>query len=249
MLRRAHPLAKLVVCLAWIAAASLIMDIALQLAVIALSVGLLVLVDRTPLWMVAAVTVPLALFGFGFFSTAVLFRTDGGFIATLAEESPVRTDAARAGLVLFLRAIACGLASFLFVRTTDPAALVRALMADLRLSPRIGHALFAALNAGPAILSDLQTLRLARAMRQRRTPRRIPRPREALGLAVPLLAGAVQRASRTALAMEARGLARGRRQTVLDAPRWRGRDTALLALGWWLPLVAPVLDWPAIPGW
>jgi energy-coupling factor transport system permease protein len=240
MLRRAHPLAKLAVCLVWIAAASLIMDIRLQLAVIGLSVGLLVLVDRTPLWMVAAVTVPLALFGFGFFSTAVLFRTDGGFIATLAEEAPMGTDAARAGLVLFLRAIACGLASFLFVRTTDPAALVRALMADLRLSPRIGHALFASLNAAPAILSDLHTLRLARAMRARRLPRRIPGPREALGLAVPLLAGAVQRASRTALAMEARGLARGRRQTVLDAPVWRRRDTALLLLGWWLPLVALV---------
>jgi energy-coupling factor transport system permease protein len=53
---------------------------------------------------------------------------------------------------------------------------------------------------------------------------------------VPLLAGAIRRASRTALAMEARGLACHGRPTVLDAPRWRGRDSLVLLAGLPLPL-------------
>lgn len=238
MLRALHPLAKLCVCLSWIAAASLVMDARLQVAIIGLAVALLTLVDRTPLWIVLAAAAPFALFGFGFLTTAILFRTDGGYVAQLSGESALRSDAARAGVTLFLRAIACGMASFLFVRVTDPGALVRALMANARLSPRIGYALFAMMNAAPMILEDLRAMRIARAMRKGQAPRRAPGLREALSLVTPLLAGAIRRASWTAVAMEARGLARGGAPTIMDAPRWRRRDTLTCALGSWAPLVA-----------
>jgi energy-coupling factor transport system permease protein len=60
---------------------------------------------------------------------------------------------------------------------------------------------------------------------------------------VPLLAGAIRRASRTALAMEARGLARHGRPTVLDAPRWHGRDTLAVLAGVPLPLLVLMVPW------
>ena len=58
----------------------------------------------------------------------------------------------------------------------------------------------------PDLASELQQMRLARAMKAGRRPRRLPGLMEALSLVIPLLAFAIRRAGRTAIAMEARGL-------------------------------------------
>src|SRR6476659_9184729 len=95
--------------------------------------ALIVLERRSPL-MVVALMVPFALFGFGFLTTSVLFRHESDYALRIAHETPFGGTALSAGLVLFLRAIACGMASALFVLTTDPVALVKAMMVSWRLS-------------------------------------------------------------------------------------------------------------------
>ena len=96
-------------------------------------------------------------------------------------------------------------------------------MAHCRLPPRIGHALFAAMQLVPDLAGEAQQMRLARAMKSGRRLRRIPGPREAFGLVIPLLAYAIRRAGRTAIAMEARGLSPGPR-TIMNVPPFTRRD-------------------------
>jgi energy-coupling factor transport system permease protein len=230
MLKTLHPLPKLIVCLVWLAASILVFDARFQLAIIALSAALLVVLDnRSPLF-VLALMAPFALFGFGFLTTSVLFRQESDFALQMARETPFASEAASAGLVLFLRAIASGMISAVFVLTTDPGKFLKALMRNWRLSPRIAHAVFSAMQILPDLAGEAQQIRLARAMKRGRPPSRIPGPRETVSLVIPLLAFAIRRASRAAIAMEAKGLGASRNRTILGAPEFGLRDIVFLLL-------------------
>jgi energy-coupling factor transport system permease protein len=88
----------------------------------------------------------------------------------------------------------------------------------------VGYALFAVLQLVPDLAAEARQIRLARAMKRGRPPRRIALPGEAAGLLIPLLAYAIRRAGRTAIAMEARGLGRHLPRTIARVPPFRGRD-------------------------
>jgi len=221
-----HPLPKLVICCVWVMASILIFDATFQLLAIGVVAAALIVLERRSPLMVVSLMVPFALFGFGFLTTSVLFRHESDYALRIARETPFGGTALSAGLVLFLRAIACGMASALFVLTTDPGALVKAMMVSWRLSPRIGYSLFSAMHLTRDMASEAQQMRMARAVRRGRPPRRIPGPLEMASLVVPLLAYAIRRASRTAIAMEARGLGAVPQRTVFAAPRYRPADLA-----------------------
>jgi energy-coupling factor transport system permease protein len=232
-----------VVCFVWIAASILIFDARFQLATIALAALALVVLERKSLLLVLALMLPFALFGFGFLTTSVLFREESDFAQRMARETPFGS-AFSAGIVLFLRAIACGMVSALFALTTDPGRLIKVLMVNWRLSPRIGYSLFSALQLVPDLGAEAQQIRLARAMKHGRPPRRIPGPVETVSLVIPLLAYAIRRASRAAIAIEARGLTADRPRTVVGAPQLHRRDlvfavVALILLGLFVLSVRP----------
>jgi energy-coupling factor transport system permease protein len=219
-----HPLPKLVICCLWLTASILIFNATFQLlAIAAVAAALIVLERRSPLTVIALM-VPFGLFGFGFLTTSLLFRQESDIALRMASETPFGSSALSAGLVLFLRAVASGMVSALFVLTTDPGALVKAMMVSWRLSPRLGYSLFSALHLTRDMASEAQQMRMARAVRRGRPPRRIPGPLETASLVVPLLAYAIRRASRTAIAMEARGLGSAAARTVFAAPRYRPAD-------------------------
>lgn len=223
-----HPLPKLVICLVWLIASILIFDVWFQLATIILASAALIVFNRSSPLLVLGLMVPFALFGFGFLTTSILFRDGSDFAGKMAAEAPFVSEGVSAGIVLFLRAIACGMVSALFTLSTDPGALVKALMKDWRLSPRIGYALFSSLNLVPDLVSEAQQIRLARAMKRGRLPRRIPSPLEGFSLIVPLLAFAIRRAGRTAIAMEARGLGADSKRSILGAPKLTWRDLVFI---------------------
>jgi hypothetical protein len=81
-----------------------------------------------------------------------------------------------------------------------------ALMIHSRLPAFVGLALMQAKHLVPDLGRALTTLRLARAMHHDRPLRRFPGPVEVTTLAIPLLAFAIRRATRSAIAMEAKGL-------------------------------------------
>ena len=240
MLSTLHPLPKLVICLVWIVAAILVFDARFQTAAIVLSVAALIALERKSPFLILGLMIPFALFGFGFLTTSVLFRTDSDFALHVARQSPFASEAFSAGIVLFLRAIACGMVSAVFVLTTDPGSLIKALMANWRLSPRVGYALFSALQLVPDLASELRQIRIARAMKRGRPPSYFLYPGEFFTLFIPLLAFAIRRAGRAAVAMEARGLGTGGRRTILGAPHLGRRDAvfASIALGLLLACLA-----------
>ena len=229
MLSPLHPLPKLALCLLWIIASLTVFDLRFQIGTLALAFALLWLGERVALWKLLALLVPFALFGFGFLTTSVLFHRESGFAVQMAREQGAAAPEVYPGLVLFFRVLACGMVSALFALTTDPGRLVRALMAYLRLPAPVGCALLQAMHLIPDLGREMQMLRMARAMRRGGQPRRMPRPGELVELAVPLLAFAIRRASRAAIAMEARGLHPGRARSQLPQPGLNRAD--LLASG------------------
>jgi energy-coupling factor transport system permease protein len=229
MLRNLNPLVKLGVCLLWLTAAVLIFDPGFQAATIVAIALALIFINRNSPVAILALMAPFALFGFGILTTNLLFRRDSAFAVALAGETLFASPAFSAGVTLFLRSLACGMISALFALTTDPGAFVRSLMAYCRLSPRVGYALFAVMQLVPDLASEAQQMRLARAMKSGRRPPALPGPREASSLAIPLLAYAVRRAGRTAIAMEARGLSTGPR-TLANVPQFTRGDAVFVVL-------------------
>jgi energy-coupling factor transport system permease protein len=218
------------VCIVWLVAAVLIFNAWFQAASILMAGLALIIFNRTPPIIILVMMVPFVLFGFGFLTTSLLFRQESDFALRLAGVLPFASPASSAGVTLFLRAVACGIISAFFALTTDPGALVRALMAHCRLPPWIGYSLFAAMQLVPDLASEAQQMRLARAMKSGRPPRRIPGPVEVCGLVIPLLAFAIRRAGRTAIAMEARGLSPHATRTILNAPGFSRRDTIFVLM-------------------
>jgi energy-coupling factor transport system permease protein len=230
ILKSLNPLSKLFVCVVWLAAAMLVFDARFQVAAILIaSVGLIVLNGTSPLGLLALM-VPFSLFGFGFLTTSLLFHRESDFALRMAGASLFGSHAFSAGIILFLRAIACGMISAFFALTTDPGALVRAAMAYCRLPPRIGYSLFAAMQLVPDLVLEAQQMRLAHAMKSGRRIRRVPGPAEGLSLVIPLLAFAIRRAGRIAIAMEARGLSPDMPRTIMSVPRFCRSDVVFVAI-------------------
>jgi energy-coupling factor transport system permease protein len=224
MLKTVNPLVKVVVCLGWMTACVAIFDQRFQLATILTVAAALILLDRVSPVRVLVLMVPFALFGIGFLTTNLVFHEETDFARHVAESAVVASPGLSAGITLFLRAIAIGMISALFALTTDPGAFVRTLMARCGLSPRVGYALFAVFQLMPDLALEARQIRLARAMKRGRAPRRIIGPGEAASLLIPLLAFAIRRAGRIAIAMEARGLGRQSPRTIARVPLFRRRD-------------------------
>ncbi|MFD2239144.1 energy-coupling factor transporter transmembrane component T family protein [Aureimonas populi] len=230
MLKRLNPLTVLAVCLVWILATTLVFRAPFQLAAILLFAAMLLASRAVSPLAFLGLMVPFALFGFGFFTTNVLFRQENAAAVAVFSADLARSDALGAGLVLFLRALAGGTISIFFAFSIDPGALVRAAMAYGRLPPRIAYSLFAAMQIVPDLAAKANQLRLAEAMRRGRGLRRVPGPGELFRLLIPLIAFAIRRAGRTAIAMEARGFDAGRARTILDVPGFCRRDAAFAAV-------------------
>jgi len=119
MLKALNPLSKLAVCCIWLVATVLIFDARFQLAAIFAPALALVALNRTSPFVLLALMVPFALFGFGFLTTSLLFRQESDFALRMAGESLLASPAFSAGLTLFLRALACGMISLFFALTTE----------------------------------------------------------------------------------------------------------------------------------
>jgi energy-coupling factor transport system permease protein len=106
---------------------------------------------------------------------------------------------------LWLRLLAFAVLSLVFVKTTEPQHLILSLVHQLHLNHRVAYGTMAGYRMLPLFQTDYQTIRAAQRVRG---------VREAGGFwhawsrtrryAIPLLAGAVRKAGRVAVAMDAR---------------------------------------------
>ncbi|MDQ4100518.1 MAG: energy-coupling factor transporter transmembrane protein EcfT [Chloroflexota bacterium] len=159
-----------------------------------------------PIWLLSlSLVVSNALFASDSAAAWILWSW-GPFVATV--------EGALLGLSLAERGVAIAALTLLLVSTTDPEDLVRSLMQNAHLPARITYPTLAAYRTLPLLAEDWETIRLAHRLRShgaRGGP--IERIRANGAQAVALLATAIRRAERTALAMDSRGFGGGGQRT------------------------------------
>jgi energy-coupling factor transport system permease protein len=145
----------------------------------------------------------------------------------------VLSDAATAtaGVALGLRVVGLALPGVLLVASTDPVRLADALTIHWRVSTRFAFGALAALRLVPLLVTEFETVRLARRTRGVEAGRDpVARLRLFAGIAFTLLVGAVRRGSRLATAMDARGFDSGIPRTNARGSTLHRRD-ALFVVG------------------
>lgn len=133
------------------------------------------------------------------------------------------------GLALGLRLLGIALSGVIAIATTDPTDLADSLQQQARLSPRLAVGALAAIRMLPILAVEWQLLGMARRARGVSagwSP--IGAARLASGKLLALLVGAVRRATRLALAMEARGFGSAACRTIARPQRMRLADWGLL---------------------
>ena len=131
------------------------------------------------------------------------------------------------GVAIALRLLGIGIAGVLAIATIDPTELADGLVEHLHAPPRFVVGALAAFRLFPLFSREWDTLGLARRARGIEADRGIGRLASFPGRALSLLIGAIRRATRLALAMDARGF--GSRQCrTLARPRPFARDDLVL---------------------
>jgi len=157
----------------------------------------------------------------------------------LAPASPDGPDFVT-GLGLGLRLLGIALSGVIALATTDPTDLADSLQQQARLSPRLAIGAMAAIRMLPILAVEWQLLGMARRARGISagwSP--LVGARLAFGKLLALLVGSVRRATRLALAMEARGFGTASCRTI-------ARPQRLGVAGWGLLLAAATLGAAAL---
>lgn len=205
LLARINPAVKMVCSLMVMLFVSVVFDLWTLGAVTLCGTVIVIGPGRVRLRLLLRALLPFVLFGLGFlWMNAVLPRESGTVIASWG---PVRVSAEGLlnGAAFFMRALAFGVWSTLFVVSTEPAGFVRSLMHQLRVSPRIAYSALAAYRYLPNLHLELEQIRAAHRLRGMGESRGIHgKFQRAYRYTIPLLAGALRRAARVAAAMEAR---------------------------------------------
>lgn len=218
VLSRINPAIKLLLAIAVILLASVIFDAFTLLGLLGLGTGILVLLGRVSLRLLIRGLLPFALFGIGFFwMNAALPRTSGTEWFSLGWVT-ISVEGARNGLSFFIRSLVFGVWSMLFVATTQPTELVLSLIHQLRVPPRFAYSALAAYRYLPSLQQELHYIRAAHRLRGLGEVGGLRgRIQQVRRYTIPLLAGAMRRATRVAAAMEARGFG-GSNRTYLRQP-------------------------------
>ncbi|EWY38794.1 hypothetical protein N825_10860 [Skermanella stibiiresistens SB22] len=158
-------------------------------------------------------------------------------------DKPIYMESADYALASALRIYTIILGSLVFVRATDPRELAIALVTQMRVPYRIAYAFFIALRIVPTIEEEIKIIRSAQAVRgvdrQRGLMGRI---RETKRYAMPLLVGALRKASTMVMSMESRGFGAYPQRTFVEAPQMGAGARVLCVvmlccvLGWYTAL-------------
>lgn len=181
---------------------------------------------------------PFFIMAFGYFWTTLVFakETVGPIIWSIGsiDVTEVQLDHA---FSLSFRVLAFSSLSLLFALTTNPVTFILSLMQQLQLSPKIAYGILVGFQFLPVIKEEFIQIQQAQQLRgvnqKKNTLQRLFATRLVL---LPLLAGAVRKAERSAFAMEARGFTGERRSSYFHVISI-GRIDALLVVLFFFVLV------------
>lgn len=152
-------------------------------------------------------------------------------VNTLAFPDPgVGAADVRAGAVTALRLLAVALPGLVVFATVDAVDLADSLVQQLRLPPRFSYEALAAMRLVPMLTEDWRTAPLAARARGIAPAGPAGRLHQLARRLVGLLVTAVRRATRLALALDARGFDAATRATSRPS-RWTGADSGWLVAG------------------
>ncbi|KON89551.1 thiamine permease [Sporosarcina globispora] len=159
-------------------------------------------------------------------------------IFTLTEESFQRA------LSLGMRVLSFTSLSLLFMLTTKPAEFLLSLMQQCRLPPKLAYGIMAGYRFLPLIKEEFDIIRNAHRIRG------VPKARtlseklaELKRYAVPLLAGAIRKAERTAMAMESKGFTGDRNREFYHKISVSWKDWAFFAFFIAVVLASAYVSW------
>jgi energy-coupling factor transport system permease protein len=133
------------------------------------------------------------------------------------------------GLATALRILALFYCSLLFVMTTDPVHFIQSLIQQTRISERFGYGVLAAYRFVPMLATETAQIRAAHHVRGFRTGWGVAGAWQRLrAFAIPLLASAIRRADRVAIAMESRGFGASPGRTYFRPQQFRLIDLAFV---------------------
>lgn len=176
---------------------------------------------------------PFVLFAFGYFWTVLLFADPAaaGDVRWSWGGLEITREAFNKGLSLGLRVLAFASLSFLFIFTTDPVRFIYALMRQCKLPPKLAYGILAGFRFLPALADELALIRKAHRIRGVDRTRGVGERIRRIGrILIPLLAGAIRKAERAAMAMESKGFTGSRDRTYYYEMNITGKD-------WWFPAI------------
>ena len=170
--------------------------------------------------------IPISFTALGYLWTTVAFAADtSGTVIWEWRGFEVTDTQWNTALSLTFRVFAFSSMSMLFAFTTEPVKFVMSLMQQLRLSPKLAYGVMVGYQFLPVVREEFIQIRHAHRLRgigvEKHAWQRILGMRRIL---IPLLAGAVRRAERSAFAMEARGFTGERRSVYYEPISIVGRD-------------------------
>jgi len=175
-----------------------------------------------------------ALGALGFVGSNAFFYAPppGGSVTILWQRGALRVtvEGLRVGLSLTIRMMAIVVLSMIFVTTTDPTDLVLSLIQHARFPFRLGYGILVAYRFLPLWQTELGIIRAAHRIRgvgERTTLR--GRWEQLRRYAVPLLASAIRKSERVAIAMDSKAFGALPRRTYYRQVRVTWADWAMLA--------------------
>ncbi|WP_033544027.1 energy-coupling factor transporter transmembrane component T family protein [Planococcus sp. CAU13] len=174
---------------------------------------------------------PFVLGAFGYLWTTIVFAAEtGGTVIWSSFGFDVTDKQWALALSLSFRVLAFSSLSLLFALTTDPVRFVMSLMQQLKLSPKLAYGVLVGYQFLPVLKDEFFQIQQAHRLRGAATEKywwqRLLNIRRII---IPMLAGAVRKAERSAFAMEARGFT-GEARTEFYRPVHTGRLDIVMIL-------------------
>lgn len=226
-LHRGNPVVKLVVTVALVILVTFAYDVATPLIFLALIIALMWRAGSLPLRWIGGSLLPFLAIALGLFLSSALFHrtlsheTEMFRIGTLI----VSREGVSVGLAVGLRVLFLAATSLMVIGTTEPTKLVVSLVMQGRVNYRLAYATLVAYRFVPLLLGEYRSIRAAARIRGQRGGFR-----GLLRDALPLLAGAVRRAGRVALAMDSKAFAAYPTRTFLHPTTMRRADWLFLTV-------------------
>lgn len=232
-LHRRNPTAKLAAHLVLSLLLTIVFDVITPLVFLVCAIVIGWVLGRVPPGLLVRALAPFWLLSLSLLVSNTLFASRPEAATVLWHWGPftATVEGAIIGLSLAERGLAIAAFTLVLIMTTDPTALVRSLVQQARLPARFAYPALAAYRFLPLLQTEFETIRLAHRLRG------VGRSRGWTGwlreqgrMTLPLLANAIRRAERVALAMDARGFGSARPRSHYHSLVFDGTDAALIVV-------------------